>query len=198
MAQNSKSKIQSAPASKPVRRPAYTLERASMLCPTATQAHTLATRFGLEQVDFNSIRETTEECLATSIKTLTSNMNDQALEIHMQRIVGSYVASACGAGEFYSAKVTTAREMTTRLSNDSRDEDRSGVSGFESKAQRAREFAAQVGLQSYALLAAAQGAVDAFASVTGGDWKPYQRNDTNDQNVDRKAAQAELDAFDIR
>jgi hypothetical protein len=169
-----------------------------MLCPTATQAHTLATRFGLEQVDFNGIRETTEECLAISIKTLTSNMNDQALEIHMQRIVGSYVASACGAGEFYSAKVTTAREMTTRLSNDSRDEDRSGVSGFDSKAQRAREFAAQVGLQSYALLAAAQGAVDAFAVVTGGEWKPYQRTETNDQNVDRKAAQAELDAFDIR
>jgi hypothetical protein len=116
----------------------------------------------------------------------------------MQRIVGSYVASACGAGEFYSAKVTTAREMTTRLSNDSRDEDRSGISGFDSKAQRAREFAAQVGLQAYALLAAAQGAVDAFAAVTGGEWKPYQRTETNDQNVDRKAAQAELDAFDIR
>jgi hypothetical protein len=125
-------------------------------------------------------------------------MNDQSLEIHIQRFVGSYVASACGAGEFYSAKVTAAREMTIRLSNDSRDEDRSGVSGFDSKAQRAREFAAQVGLQSYALLAAAQGAVDAFAAVTGGEWKPYQRTETNDQNVDRKAAQAELDAFDIR
>jgi len=44
----------------------------------------------------------------------------------------------------------------------------------------------------------AQGAVDAFAAVTGGQWKPYQRTETNDQNVDRKAAQAELDAFDIR
>jgi hypothetical protein len=118
--------------------------------------------------------------------------------VHFAAAVYTYVASACGAGEFYSAKVTTAREMTTRLSNDSRDEDRSGVSGFDSKAQRAREFAAQVGLQSYALLAAAQGAVDAFAAVTGGEWKPYQRTETNDQNVDRKAAQAELDAFDIR
>ena len=197
MAQNSKSKTQTAPAPKTVRRPAYSLERAITLCPSATQAHALATRFALEEVDYNSIREITEEALGKSIMAIKANMNDQAVEIHMQRIVGSYVASACGGGDFYSAKVTTARELSTRLSNDSRDEDRNGVAGFDSKAQRAREFAATIGLQSYALLAAAQGAVDAFAAVTGNEWKPYQRADA-DQPLDRKAAQAALDAFDIR
>jgi len=195
MAQNSKTSTRQTATSKSASRPAYTLERANMLCPTATLALTLETRFALEAVDFHAIRETTEEMLVKIAAVVTPNMNEQALTIHMQRLVASFVASACGAGDFYSAKVTTAREMTSRLSNDSRDEDREGVAGFESKSQRAREFAAMVGLQAYALLAAAQGAVDAYAHVVGSEWRPYQRNVPNDQTALRQAAQLEMDAF---
>lgn len=169
-----------------------------MLCPTATLAAALETRFALEAVDFHSIREITEEVIVKSAKAIEPNLNSRALTIHLQRIVGSYVASACGAGDFYSSKVTIARELSTRLANDDRDEDRDGVSGFESKAQRARNFAAQVGLQAYALLAAAQGAVDAFAAVTGSEWMPYQDSQPADRNVSRQAAAAELDAFEAR
>ena len=53
-------------------------------------------------------------------------------------------------------------------------------------------------MQAYGLLAAAQGAVDAFAAVTGSDWKPYQPSQSAAQGVTRKAAQAEVSAFDAR
>jgi hypothetical protein len=202
MAQNSKSRSTRAPAAKSPSRalakPAYTLERAIALCPNASLAAALERNFALEGVEFHAIRETTEETVAKSADIIRPNMNDQALEIHLQRIVGSFVASACGAGDFYSAKVTAAKDLTSRLANDSRDEDREPVYGFESRAQRAREFAAQVGLQAYALLAAAQGAVDAYAHATGSDWKPFQQSQPADRNVARQAAEAELAAFDIR
>jgi hypothetical protein len=50
-------------------------------------------------------------------------------------------------------------------------------------------------LSNYSFLAAAEGAVDAFAAVTGEDWKPYQRPAMNGETVNRQAAAAELDAF---
>jgi hypothetical protein len=58
--------------------------------------------------------------------------------------------------------------------NDDRDEDRDGVASFDSKAERARLFAAEMGLQAYALMAAAEGAVHAYNAITGEDWKPYE------------------------
>jgi hypothetical protein len=196
MAQKSNTVAKKTTPAKTIVRSAHTLERAVMLCPNAVLAGSLETRFGLNGVDFHHIRETTEDFIVKSAQAIEPNMNERALVIHLQRIVGSFVASACGAGEFYSAKVTTARELTTALSNDPRDEDRDGVAGFQSKAQNARHFAAQVGLQAYALLAAAQGAVDAFAAVTGSTWMPYSNNPT--QSVNAQAAQVELDAFDAR
>ena len=44
-------------------------------------------------------------------------------------------------------------ELTSKLLNDDRDEDREGPAGFESKAERARLFAAEMALQSFALMA---------------------------------------------
>ncbi len=44
--------------------------------------------------------------------------------MHFQRIVGTHVASAQGAGNFYSQKVTEARTLTSKLANEDRDEDR--------------------------------------------------------------------------
>ena len=133
---------------------------------------------------------------SASPKVLKPNLKDQALEIHLQRIVGSFVASACGAGNFYSAKVGTARDLTSKLANDTRDEDRDPVYGFESRAQRARFFAAEMGLQAFALLAAAKGAVEAFADATGSEWKPYVPDQTTTPGLTRRAAEAELAAFD--
>jgi hypothetical protein len=54
---------------------------------------------------------------------LAKALSDRAMQIHLQRIVGSYVGSAHGAGQFYSKAVTEARDATAKLANDARDED---------------------------------------------------------------------------
>jgi len=48
-------------------------------------------------------------------------------------------------------------------------DDCDGVSGFERKAERARQFAAEMGLQAHALMAAPEGAVHAYAHITSED-----------------------------
>jgi hypothetical protein len=201
MAQNSNTKASNVAASKTARRnepkPPYTLERAIMLCPNAQLAANLERTFALTPVDYDGIREATAEMIDRHASFL-STMNERALEMHLQRIVGAFVGSACGAGEFYSTKVSEAKDLTAKLGNDDRDEDREPVYGFESKAQRARQFAAMSGMQAFAVLAAAQGATDAFAAVTGSTWKPYQSNVPASQGVSGMAAKAEADAFDAR
>jgi hypothetical protein len=91
-------------------------------------------------------------------------------------VLGQNQSDADSAGLFYGQKVSQAHDITSRLANDDRDEDRGGPSGFEDKAARARLFAAEMGLQAFALLAAAEGAVSAYAHITGEDWKPYERD----------------------
>jgi len=46
--------------------------------------------------------------------------------------VRALVGSACRAAQFYGGKVTQARDLTSKLDDDDRDEDREGVYGFES------------------------------------------------------------------
>ena len=165
----------------PQARQAITLELVANLAPTATQASRISTSFALDPVDFDDIRETTEEQIALSAKALQTNLNETALRIHLQRIVGAFVSSA--------------RELTMKLANEDRDEDRDGVLGFETRAARAREFAARSGLTAFALYAAASGAVHAYAEITGEDWKPYVTSATPARSVTRQAAAAELDAL---
>jgi hypothetical protein len=121
--------------------------------------------------------------------------NDKAMEIQPQRIVGAFVSSAYGAATFYQSKVTAARDLTMASQNDDRDEDRTGVAGFESKAERTRHFAAEMGLQAYALMAAAEGAVHAYAHVTGETWKPYEPPVAASSSTSRKSATEQMAAF---
>ena len=53
----------------------------------------------------------------------------------------------------------------------------------------------QAGLTAYALMAAAEGAVHAYAEITGDDWKPYVAPPQAPASVSRQSAAAELDAF---
>lgn len=69
------------------------------------------------------------------------------------------------------------------------------MAGFDSKSDRARIFAARMGLQAYALMAAAEGAVHAYAHVTGDDWKPYEAPLAAPITVARRSADAEMAAF---
>jgi hypothetical protein len=176
------------------RRKSVTFDMAAQLCPHEALADNIARTFGLDAVDSAGIREATEEHIALSAKLLP--LSDKALEMHLQRVVGSFVGSAFGAGQFYSSKVSQAREITARLSNDDRDEDRDGVSGFDSRAERARNFAADMGLQAHALLCAAQGAVSAYEHLTGQEWRPYEAQQPSYQQVSRASAAAQMAAFE--
>lgn len=195
MAFNHTQKSAPKPARDPQARQAITLEFVARLAPSAVQAEKISANFGLDPVDFDGIREGTEEQIGLSAKLLQPTVNDTAMRIHLQRVVGSLVSSAHGAATFYSSKVTIARELTTKLGNEDRDEDRDGVLGFDTKAARARQFAAESGLAAFALFAAATGAVHAYAEITGEDWKPYEAPIAPSRSVSRKAAAAEMDAL---
>jgi hypothetical protein len=113
---------------------------------------------------------------------------------------GRSCGSAFGAAQFYGTKKSAAMELTSKLLNDERDErdeDREGPAGFESKAERARLFAAEMALQAFALMAAAEGAIAAYAEITGEDWKPYEAPAAQAASVSRKSASVEMAAFEM-
>ena len=80
--------------------------------------------------------------------------------------------------------------------SDARDDDRDGIVGYDSSAQRKREFAADMGIQAFSLRMAAEGAVAAYEHAVGESWKPFDRPvDNPGQTLDRKAAEAQMDAL---
>jgi len=172
-----------------------TLETVAHLAPGEALTANLSRTFGIDDVDHAGIREATKEQVEVSAKLLQDALSEKALQIHLQRIVGAFVGSAHGAAVFYGNKISEARQLTSAATNDDRDEDRDGPAGFESKAERARMFAAQMAMQAAALLAVAQGAVSGYEAVTGEDWKPYNPPATGTGTVARRGADAELAAF---
>ena len=121
-------------------------------------------------------------------------------------VVNIIIAVACFAGAgilvigqrvLTDTKKSAAMELTSKLLNDERDEDREGPGGFESKAERARLFAAEMALQSFALMAAAEGAITAYADLTGDEWKPYEAPLAPAASVSRKSAATEMAAFEM-
>jgi hypothetical protein len=193
MAVKTAAKTTSAKAGK-TERP-ITIERARLICPHAGIAEKVAEAFGLSVPDFEGIREAHASALCQMWHSFDDALNERATQMHFQRITGSLVASALRAGEFYSEKVSEARRATSALASDDRDEDRDGPVGFESRAQRVRQFAAEMAMQAYALLAAAEGAIAAYKDITGEDWKPYQAEAQGPATVERKAASVQMSAF---
>jgi hypothetical protein len=176
-------------------RPSITLKLVQALAPTSRSVEKIAAAFGLDPVDYDGICETTKESIIRSAEALQPTLSETAMTIHMQRITGSFVSSAHGAAQFYQSRVSQARDLTSKLANDDRDEDREGIYGFESRAARFRQFAAEAALTASAVMAAAEGAVAAHLHVTGEEWKPFEPRDDN-ATVGRQAADAELAAFE--
>ena len=173
-----------------------TLEMVRLACPDATQATRISESFGLAVLDSNGIRDLHERLIVETADSLSEGLAERAMQIHLQRIVGAYVGSAHGAGQSYTRAVTEARDATAKSACDDRDEDLDGPVGFDGKAQRRREFAADMGLQAHALLMAAEGAVRAYEQVVGESWKPFERPmDNIGASVDRKAAELQMAAF---
>jgi hypothetical protein len=180
----------------PLRR-GTTLEMVRLACSDSAQALRVSESFGLAVLDGDGIRDLHERLVVETAEALKDGLSDRAMQIHLQRIVGAYVGSAFGAGQFYSRAVGEAREATAKLSNDIRDEDLDGPVGFESAAQRKREFAAAMALQSHALRMAAEGAVAAYEQVIGEAWKPFERQPepAGGETVGKKAAATQMAAF---
>ena len=173
-----------------------TLEMVKLCCPDSAMAGQIAEVFGLTAPDGDGIRELHERMIVETADALSEGLGERAMQIHLQRIVGSYIGSAHGAGQFYSRAVGEAKDATSRLANDTRDEDMDGPVGFDSAAQRKREFAAEMCLQSHALRMAAEGVVAAYEQVVGEKWKPFERAVENPgQSLDRKAAELQMAAF---
>jgi len=173
-----------------------TLEMVRLTCPDTAQALLIAESFGTAIVDSDGIRDLHERLIIETADALSEGLGERAMQIHLQRIVGAFVGSAHGAGQFYSRAVTEARDATAKASNDARDEDLDGPVGYDSAAQRKREFAADMGVQSHALRMASEGAVAAYEHVVGEAWKPFDRPVENaGASLDRKAAAAQLAAF---
>lgn len=177
-------------------RKAPTLEMVRLCCPDSAQASLISESFGLAVLDSEGIRDLHQKMIVETAEALGEGLGERAMQIHLQRIVGAYVSSAQGAGQFYSRAVTEARDATAKAANDHRDEDLDGPVGFDSAAQRRREFAADMGLQSHGLRMAAEGVVAAYEHVVGESWKPFERPVENPgQTVDRKAAAVQMAAF---
>lgn len=173
-----------------------TLEMVRLCCPDANQATLISENFGLPVLDSDGIRELHEKLIIESADALNEGLGERAMQIHLQRIVGAFVGSAHGAGQFYSRAVTEARDATAKAANNTRDEDLDGPVGFDSAAQRKREFVADMGVQSHALRMAAEGVVSAYEHVVGEKWKPFERAIENPgQTVNRKAAELQMAAL---
>jgi len=173
-------------------RQALTFEMALQLSPHEGVAENVAAAFGLSVPNYDAIRAEHASALKRMAEAFEGSLNDKATEMHFQRIVGALVGSAVGAGRFYSTKVGEARAATARAA-DGGDAEHVAPIGFESKAQRTREFAADMAMQAYALLAAAHGAIDAYKDLTGEDWKAYEA--PAEAQVEKKAATAQMGAF---
>jgi hypothetical protein len=174
-----------------------TIEMVRLTCPDSAQAHKIAESFGTAVVDGEGIRDLHERLISETADALSEGLGDRAMQIHLQRIVGAFVGSAHGAGQFYSKAVTEARDATAKAANDTRDEDLDGAVGYDSAAHRKREFAADMGVQAHSLCMAAEGAVAAYKNIVGESWKPFDRPvEIPGLSVDRKAAAAQISAFD--
>lgn len=175
-----------------------TLEMVRLVAPNDTVAANVARTFGKDLPDFHGIADATSARITAEHEALSDILPERALEIHFQRIVGSYVGSAFGAARFYSDKVDQAKRMTQDLEGRGADRDETpdgqSYSGLVTRAANARDFAASLCMQSYAMLALAEGAANAYASLFGKPWQPYQTQAAGPDLASR-AGSTELDAF---
>ena len=161
-----------------------TFETAARLCPNEAVAAKIAHAFSTDApVDYDAIRRATRDGLMSGAEVLAHHLTGPSamvLEQHMQQAVAGFVRSAHDAGGSYASNVAGL--------NASRAE------GENAMAYHARH-AAEAGLHAYALLAAAHGAVDAYAHVCGRDWKPYEDSAGSGQGIGRRAPTLQASAF---
>ena len=143
--------------------------------------------------EYEEIREQHEKALRQMWLSFDEALNERATAMHFQRIVGSLVSSAVGAGRFYSER-SRPRELTSRLASDDRDDDREAPVGLESKAQRSANSPpnGDAGLRS------ARRRRRRHQRLSGnhrGGMEAYQAPTQGPATVERRSAAAEVNAF---
>ena len=95
------------PTSGDARQP-MTLERARALAPHLGLMENIARSFPLDAMSqetaeevYNELRDNMRTQLKAQADILSVVLSKQAIKLHLQRIVGAYVASAIGAGTYY-------------------------------------------------------------------------------------------------
>ena len=182
---------------RPVRQDAsrdvVTIDTARRLAPTDDVATKICKVYAKDMVEQDAIAQVTHDSLLAQSAAMP--LTDKNREMHFQRIVGQYVGSAVSAARFYDAKRQTVRDMASKFNAD-RDEDRDGPSGFDTKLERAQDFAAEMAWQALATLASAEGALTAYEHLTGSAWKPYVGNTPAAETVSAQSAAMRASAFD--
>ena len=79
-----------------------TIEMVRLTCPDGSQALKIAESFGSAFLDSDGIRDMHERLIIETAAGLSDGLAERAMQIHLQRIVGAYVGSAHGAGQFLS------------------------------------------------------------------------------------------------
>ncbi len=140
--------------------------------------------FGRDPVDGDSVRRTTASCI-----------KGMALMLPMSGKVGEATRRAWSApsstppsppGALYGEKVSEARRLSTELDNEGCGGDRGSGSGFDTKVERARSFAAQMGLQAFALETAAIAAVATMLRSPASPGSPRGRRRRHHQACPRE------------
>ena len=163
------------------------------LCPHESLANNVAERFGLTLPEYDEIRIAQVTTLEQMAQAFQGSLNERATEMHFQRIVGAIVGSAIGAGNFYSER--GSNKPARRPYEPPTSTTRTPRTG--SKARRSAPATSPPTWpckEAYALLAAAHGAVEAYKSLTGQDWKAYEAP-AEANLIEKKAAAAQIDAF---
>ena len=81
-------------------RKGVTLEMVRLTCPDSAQAEKIAESFGTVIVDSDGLRDLHQRLITDTADALAEGLGDKAMQIHLQRIVGAFVGSAHGAGQF--------------------------------------------------------------------------------------------------
>ncbi len=175
----------------------FTLERSAQTCPSFDRMAKLETMFGFTVPDAAELREKTEEAIGTIGNTLVAahgEGGEVGTSMSLQSCVEAFVVRACLACELADSKASNVRREVSKF-NAERSEDRDGPSGFPSFLDNMMDFAARLALQGFVAHYMAEGAVSAFAHVTGTEWKPRARKAPGSAPLDQQAAQARLSAF---
>ncbi len=175
----------------------FTLERSAQTCPTDDRMNKIERTFGHAVPDAAELREKAEEAIGSIGKLLVAahgEGGEVGTSMSLQSYVEAFVVRACLACEMADTKITNVRLAVSKF-NAQRDEDRDGPSGFPSYIENMMEFAARLAVQGYVAHYMAEGAVSAFAHVTGEEWKPRARKAAT-APLDEHAAAARLSAFE--